>query len=240
MILDGKRLTEEGELRSAYVDLVARPKFKEIVASLKDVAEFKAEDVKVVFGYIFDTRSFKDGQLVTGKITVVRALDRVQIRHIILVNKDGEIVGEDYTIDTVNETGGLTIYNHYDKLEELASSVSGGYEFLETSVNEEVIDNKEFTPFSTVKEEGWGISFCLAGGYNHCGPGCGDGMSRGGTPINGVDSCCRSHDRCWSNFGQDDACCDKTLVNCVKSARSSGPVAADLIVGYFSWNARNC
>ncbi|MBJ7968207.1 hypothetical protein JDS84_32900, partial [Bacillus cereus] len=90
------------------------------------------------------------------------ALDRVQIRHIILVNKDGEIVGEDYTIDTVNETGGLTIYNHYDKLEELASSVSGGYEFLETSVNEEVIDNKEFTPFSTVKEEGWGISFCLA------------------------------------------------------------------------------
>ncbi|MFD0768951.1 hypothetical protein ACFQZ1_08515 [Bacillus sp. CGMCC 1.60114] len=241
MILDGKRLTGQAELQDALKALLEKPKFNEIVESLQKVVKFGKDELEMKLVYIFDTRSYLDGALTTGKITVVRAAERIQIRHIVLTEKNGKVVGEDYTIDTINEKGGLTVFGYNKELEEVASSTHGGYEFLETSVNEELIDNKEFAPFSTVKEEGWGIPFCLAGGYKHCGPGCGDGLTfGGGTPINAIDYCCRSHDRCWSQFGENDACCDKNLVSCAKANRSAGPVASDLIVAWFSSNANKC
>ena len=47
-----------------------------------------------------------------------------------------------------------------------------------------------------ITTQGWPswLPFCLPGGYRHCGPGCGDGLAKGGgTPINPTDSCCRGH-----------------------------------------------
>ncbi|MBE2922894.1 hypothetical protein HPJ93_14680 [Anoxybacillus flavithermus] len=95
-----------------------------------------------------------------------------------------------------------------------------------------------------VEAEDFPFSFCLvecAGTYRHCGPGCGDGMSKGGgTPINAIDSCCRAHDRCYANFGWGDDCCDKELVDCVTRNKSVDYCAYIDIVAWFGGDADNC
>lgn len=51
--------------------------------------------------------------------------------------------------------------------------------------------------------------------YKHCGKGCGDnGKYGGGTPKNALDTCCRTHDRCWANFGTNDCQCDCDFIKC--------------------------
>ncbi|MBB4823176.1 hypothetical protein HNO89_000394 [Sporosarcina luteola] len=80
-------------------------------------------------------------------------------------------------------------------------------------------------------------SFCLAGGYKHCGPDCGDNGSKGGgTPINSLDLCCRTHDRCYANFGMYDCECDKRVVACAMAqiALGNNVIAATTVVGWFS------
>ncbi|HEF1906408.1 TPA: hypothetical protein R9Y97_005840 [Bacillus cereus] len=240
MILDGKHLMEQADIQDALKVLLEKPKFNEIVDSLQGIVKFSKEDFKVVLAYIFDTQSLENGKFATGQTTVVRAVDRIQIRHTILKDQEGKVIGEGYTIDTVNNEGGLTVYAHYNELEEIITKPEDGFKFLEDSVNEELIDNKEFKPLSTVKEEGWGIPFCMIG-YNHCGPGCGDDKTFGGGPTtNAIDSCCRSHDRCWDNFGENDACCDRKLVDCARANRGAGSAACDLIVTWFTYNANKC
>ncbi len=76
--------------------------------------------------------------------------------------------------------------------------------------------------------------------YNHCGPDCGDGLSLGGgTPINGLDSCCRAHDRCWREFGEGDCECDARVVACALNYTDTYPTNATAVIGWFS-NNNNC
>ena len=85
-----------------------------------------------------------------------------------------------------------------------------------------------------LSEQGWpsSIPFCIAVGYKHCGPGCGDGLTYGGgTPFNALDSCCRAHDRCYKNFPNDKSCCDRYLADCASTINSTW---ADLIWAYFN------
>ncbi|WP_037341611.1 hypothetical protein [Salinicoccus luteus] len=59
--------------------------------------------------------------------------------------------------------------------------------------------------------------------YKHCGADCGDeGSDGGGVPINPLDSCCRSHDRCYENFGYDDCECDQILGDCANGTIDPG------------------
>ena len=81
-----------------------------------------------------------------------------------------------------------------------------------------------------------GPNFCVQG-YNHCGPGCGDGLPKGGgAMVNATDSCCRSHDRCYKN-NLGVACCDKELVNCVSKHTT---LTAAGIRSYFGASAKRC
>ena len=50
--------------------------------------------------------------------------------------------------------------------------------------------------------------------FKWCGAGCGSG-----TPINSLDTCCRSHDYCYGSYkSYPDRCtCDKTLIDCAAS-----------------------
>ncbi|MEY2305738.1 hypothetical protein [Bacillus tropicus] len=82
-----------------------------------------------------------------------------------------------------------------------------------------------------IKEEAWYdgcLVFYNSGNgktyyYKHCGKECGDnGATGGGTPINTLDSCCRSHDRCYSNFGSNDCGCDRDLSVCANNASDPG------------------
>ncbi|WP_079710294.1 hypothetical protein [Paraliobacillus ryukyuensis] len=76
--------------------------------------------------------------------------------------------------------------------------------------------------------------------YNHCGPDCGDGLPLGGgTPINGLDTCCRAHDRCWREFGEGDCECDAILVGCAIDYIDTYPTNASAVIGWFG-NVNNC
>lgn len=63
--------------------------------------------------------------------------------------------------------------------------------------------------------------------YNWCGAGCGSG-----TPVNGIDTCCRTHDYCYGSFSSyPSRCdCDQNLINCVNRY---GDRAASLIRSAF-------
>lgn len=81
----------------------------------------------------------------------------------------------------------------------------------------------------------------MAGGYKHCGPGCGDGLTYGeGTHINAIDNCCRAHDHCYDVFGYGDHCCDQTIDNCAKANRSAAPTAADMIITTLHTSGTKC
>lgn len=62
--------------------------------------------------------------------------------------------------------------------------------------------------------------------YKYCGAKCtGEGKTGKkfeATPINTLDSCCRSHDRCWANFGKGDNGCDYELYLCANKTYDPG------------------
>lgn len=60
--------------------------------------------------------------------------------------------------------------------------------------------------------------------YRHCGAKCGDqpGSTGGGTPINYLDKCCRSHDTCWETYGKDYCMCDRNLAFCAELSIDPG------------------
>lgn len=65
--------------------------------------------------------------------------------------------------------------------------------------------------------------------YRNCGD---NGNWGGGTPINVYDSYCRTHDRCWANFGTNDCgCgCDCNLLACARRNWAVAPVPLHLAV----------
>ncbi|MGM0941279.1 MAG: hypothetical protein ACQEWU_09995 [Bacillota bacterium] len=83
------------------------------------------------------------------------------------------------------------------------------------------------------------FDFCLPGGYQYCGKGCGNcsGCSGGGSLKNKIDGCCFVHDDCYKKH-HSDRCdrCDWALVSCVQNDNSykEGPIAADSITLFFS------
>jgi len=240
MILDGKRLTNQKDVQVAFKELKEKEEFKKVVESLQEISPFKLEQLKVKLVYIFDARSFITGELATGEMIIVRAENNVQIYYVIYKDQNGTILGEDYTIEVSNKNGYLDVYSYINELKHLKTVEINALELFEQKVNEDLIENQDFVPFSKITAQDWGIPFCLVG-YKHCGPGCGDGLSTGGgTPTNAVDNCCRAHDRCWANFGTKDPCCDKVLVECAKANSYAGTNAAGLIVGWFTANANRC
>jgi|SRR3954447_11974382 hypothetical protein len=76
------------------------------------------------------------------------------------------------------------------------------------------------------------VGVCLFPEYKWCGPGC----SGPGTPINDVDACCQSHDKCLKFNSQ--CYCDKKFRKCLRPkvnlSSEKGRVAA-LMYTYMSF-----
>lgn len=238
MILSGKYVKEAKEKIQVKNDLISKLEDQGIIQQLQKVVPFKVEDLELKVGYNFNFPDYRDTEKIGfGNITAVRANEEVQIKNVVTKDQNHNLNEDLLIIDVVKGKKVLTYVFEEGKLL-LDNEIEYEGNFLDDAIDLEQINVEEH---QDVVAQNFPFPFCLTGGYRHCGPGCGDGLSKGGgTPINLVDSCCRAHDRCWSTFGSGDACCDKNLVNCAKGNRSSAPVAADLIVSWFNGNAKKC
>ena len=66
--------------------------------------------------------------------------------------------------------------------------------------------------------QGYGLDGlpCLYGRW--CGPGC----SGPGAPIDALDTCCQTHDQCYSRRGYFNCGCDRALLDCIAPLRDPG------------------
>jgi hypothetical protein len=70
---------------------------------------------------------------------------------------------------------------------------------------------------------------CIYG--NWCGPGCGGP----GGPIDNVDQCCQSHDRCYDARGYFACSCDRELLGCVWPKMSIWTAKGRAAIAVYGW-----
>lgn len=150
----------------------------------------------------------------------------------------GEEKLESFSADLLHTNGSLitTFVVEDQEVKEVLTTEYDGQ--LDQMIEEELPDNPNYDHDEELLsiQAPWDI--CMPGGYRHCGSDCGDkGSKGGGTPINPIDTCCRSHDRCWERYGRWDCQCDRNLINCARPHRGKYPAAYATIWAVFAYNA---
>ncbi|MFC5559575.1 hypothetical protein ACFPN4_10815 [Ureibacillus thermophilus] len=231
-ILDGRIISNSEEQNKMFQLLKETEEFKLLVAQLQEYQDFSVDDLEPVIALESDQLNFEN------KVTQVKAFtfkNKSKTVSLTYVRVDGSGI----SFETVK--GKVVKDNVYKGFEIMQGEVREVFskeykgELDQQPILHNFPDNPDYKPGESVQGQAldWiDGKFCLDDEdnnkeYNHCGPGCGDGMSLGGgTPINDIDKCCRAHDRCWKNFGKGDKCCDKTLASCIDPYQDQD---------YYSW-----
>ncbi|MED1107530.1 hypothetical protein [Bacillus paramycoides] len=204
--------------------LASNPEYALLVAEIKrhqTIGEIKSTDAfEIIFGDKESEAAANAVFVTLADEAIVQGLQydngEVQVKAIFTVEKDGKKAIH----HAVVQSGKVFVEQVVDHNTEHFAFV----EELKTQKGAEEVSNE-------IKEEAWYdgcLVFYNSGNgknyvYKHCGKGCGDGGSTGGgTPINTLDSCCRTHDRCYNNFGFDDCGCDRDLSRCADNASDPG------------------
>jgi len=242
-VYDGKTLVGD-ELELKLKDIRSLDNFMKIVENMEKKDKFDLDDLKVKKAYVFDAGFGSKEKVINFSSSIIYLVNEDESAGILYneLPEHDHIVGQhldkekrtlttfDITIkDDINITqkeveSSRVLFNDYEEeLPENPNYVKGKFELTK---------GPEIQAW-------WNGNGCLWGGYQHCGGNCGypPRDHGGGTPINATDRCCVGHDRCWSNFGNNDPCCDKTLITCVKGHTT---VAAVGIRIYFKNNANRC
>ncbi|WP_107839610.1 hypothetical protein [Metasolibacillus meyeri] len=226
--LSNKKDIQGEELEKRLNTLYQEEKFQILISAMRTVKKFNLEDLTPYKACSFDA------------IIAIEA-DEVQTvpgTLIILANKEQSIS------ILYNEIPNSDNHYYGSVLEKSPTKILYGFGFDKDEINL-TQNNSELDALTYPDEEEQDLDdidvqdlpFCIPG-YQHCGPGCGYNKTfGGGAPINATDSCCVAHDRCWDNFGSWDPCCDKILLDCIKS---HGTNAAALIRTTFYANAQKC
>lgn len=198
-----------------------------------------AEDFEVKKSYKYDQLNVLSGRVI-GVVTTELSNKDVQFHVVETLDHEGKVATATFA-DVLEKEGQTSVYLAMGgKVERISQEVlSEGFPVI---IANGLPHDENFELKSTKEDElvEQALPFCIPG-YKHCGPGCGDNKTfGGGTPINSIDNCCRSHDRCWDSFGDWDACCDKRLVNCVTPYRGSNQGVVNAIVSTFGYNALKC
>lgn len=163
---------------------------------------------------------------------------------VLFVTLSNEII-----IQAIKETDGLHLKAHFSAVNENGEKVirkaivkdnqieiefeipfeTHYFMFVEELKNPQGAD-KDFDASPEAWYEGCLVFFDSASGkyyrYNYCGAKCTGEDSSGKkyqkTPINTLDRCCRTHDRCWDNFGHGDDDCDYNLYSCANKTSDPG------------------
>ncbi|WP_152657059.1 hypothetical protein [Oceanobacillus sp. CFH 90083] len=143
-----------------------------------------------------------------------------------LAEEEGEVVFKEYEF----------IENEVVLVEETAYTEQLQKEIAEAAAEDGLLPNEaSYVPGETaVQIQPQGVfDFCLPGGYKWCGKGCGY-QTGGGTPANGVDRCCKTHDDCYrKNKSSRCSKCDRPLINCVKKQKGNN-IAKSSIYAFFT------
>ncbi|WP_010095568.1 hypothetical protein [Ornithinibacillus scapharcae] len=134
-------------------------------------------------------------------------LDHINNKKKIVSFQDGKLLGDD-EVDTNSK------------------EIELPYDFTELSKEEQEFDTGDMTVQGLPCIQDGCCSFRYNGNpfnplvkYNWCGANCGSG-----TPVNALDTCCRTHDYCYGSFkSYPSRCdCDQNLINCARNTDNAG------------------
>ncbi|MED1559467.1 hypothetical protein [Bacillus paramycoides] len=230
-VLNGKYV----EITPSYIkETLALSNSAAVLTELK-LSEADFDSAKAYSKDIYNT--------ITGSIANIEKVEfsgkKAQL--VVIKTQDNEGPAHAVVVDVLGEDGVTSRYVSIgDKVEKVSDEV------LEDGFQQAIADglkhDENFVALSSKLDEmaEKALPFCISG-YRHCGPGCGDGLTfGGGTPVNRLDACCQAHDRCWSAFGANNACCDKEICRCALANRGVNEAVADMISTTFIKNAARC
>lgn len=224
VILDGKIIDKKDLVSPLAFSAKEDKQFKALVEEIKKyIPGFEATDLEVKLAYQADTKTATKEVAQTELFVLRNKAGNVAI-NVLTFNINNEItVSRTARVDTGAEDNNLLGFEVEGELVIKKYEQDGEIPEFKTP---KLPHNPEYVPGTTVtaKLDWVDGRFCLEDEannkmYEHCGPGCGafsgSIAGSGGTPINGIDSCCRAHDRCWSVYGKGDNCCDKQIASCI-------------------------
>lgn len=224
--------------------------FKLLVEEIKKhQPSFNVNELEVVLNYQADARTATDEGEAIVPISILELKNKENTVQITVFTHIG--IGTSHTARVKTTDGEFSLRGFEVENSEVTEIFALNAEIGEPGGFEDLINNPNYVAGNTITAQAGDLlsgSWCMRYGYQgkdyrHCGPGCGDGKSSkhgGGTPINGIDTCCRAHDRCYGNFGYGDYCCDKQLVNCIALHKWDDITAYNYIKSYFGPRAKKC
>lgn len=212
--------------------------FTLVNSKLEVLAGFDIESSRVLVAYHFD-ELLDNGDVLQGEFVILQSKDnKINISYNKTKHQGGStvFVTGNYIVP-FEDRGILKKYIMINGKEIVVEDKPYKKE-LEESIQEELEHDPSYEPGEIANAVTAQAGICLydfPSFYNHCGPDCGDGLTfGGGTPINGLDSCCRTHDRCWKNFGDGDCKCDADIVGCAAQYLGAYPKNASMVIGWFT------
>lgn len=228
----------ETEISNIINSFKEKQKFHNLIEEMKKYAEFdlSSADVEVEQGLKFDVTNYEN--VITAKGLVLKINDNLRIRYISrYINgetentKDfffGNILAKSSEQPEVIEQIVLTAGD--DKLVSIQKSVFNESEVSSLAeANEKFDEEFNYDPnyqpgqlLEQVNAQNGPITGCIAGGYIYCGQECGGAAACYSTkkPVNSTDSCCKTHDCCYSTYGTKypHCYCDQRLCDCTQKS----------------------
>lgn len=247
IILNGKYINNVLEQEVYVQNVQTKSDFHLLLEELQKHVSFKQEDLTVKRLYIYDGVAVESKKFGTGTNITLGYENKVQISNVSAI-LENQVVEKFYGRVLSADNKNVLIFDvHKGKVNMLFIDKNEGQ--LEKEIDTSAMHDPAFKPLSTKDEviKQGVFDFCLKDQYGkkyqHCGKKCGEGSTAtdgGGSPINSIDSCCRAHDRCWSQFGDWDACCDKILVDCANRYEHVDNATQNQIWLVFAASAARC
>jgi len=251
----GKYVTDPAEVERIVTEVKAKEDYKTIILELGKQREFNESELVETEIYMFDTLG-NENEVISNRTVSLQTSDGTVTVDFVENTKEGEHLewfdgtitksfGDDEMLIGIRVLEGVpeTVFIRPSVLEEDLSEADD-----EEAADEELPNDENYTPgilAEVVAEQGI-FDFCLKNQngkkYHHCGLKCGDGKNAidgGGSTINSIDSCCKTHDSCYSSKTKN-ACCDKKLVNCAFKYRKQDFSTYKKINAVFGWTMPFC
>ncbi|WIY58990.1 hypothetical protein [Bacillus arachidis] len=236
-IENGRYMTPE-EVQEALKQAAEQKDFQNFIAEVSIRQPIDVKNLEVKLGYMFDVLEVTPPVVSIVKSLVLQNKEGNVQLNILAFNKAGDtVVNYDFSAD-YKEEGSVKQYTLNKKLE-VSQQPTINIAAIENIGQFEEFDNTvpyndpNYTPGESLEKlntKDMSVDGCLPGGYKHCGKNCGNGgRYGGGTPINGVDTCCRAHDRCYEMFGFDKCSCDNTFGDCVRPYKGKYAMATAIL-----------